>query len=224
MNWRDAKIGYDKSQELFVSYYLTGEPIECPRGFEELQNSVCELYDSCVNQAHRPSEYRIDSNFGLAFYILTKERYGLDTRYAGNPGLWRFLSLLVLPRIVRDRCGIEHPDKVFGKKKCRLWLYVIWWFSHLSWQGNKEDTARVMDGLTTDFILQLVDRIGENGYRLQLCRNIMKAVHENRLSNEQFRKLMVLNTAWLQSIEPALFANGETGYVESLIRCVAQQN
>ena len=225
MKWQNAKISYGKSKELFDAF-SQGETFSCPAEFVELRNAISRLYydvKSKIDPNDRAFGYKIDSNFGLELYVMLRDKYQLSTRQTGNASFWRFLSLCVVPEIVMERCGQDHPDKVW-KKPRRIWLFTIWWFAHLCWNEDEKQTSDIQQGLSTDFILQLVDRIGGNGYRLQLCRTLMKTINDKNLKDTDFfRKLMVLNTAWLQSIEPALYKDHENGYVNALIDHVASQ-
>ena len=218
MHWKE--ISKCVSEDLYNDF-VREQRISCPCDFDELRHQLVTLYDktrASLNQFERHKyEYRLDSQFGIKFYMLMKDKYQLGTRQAGSTGFWRFLSLKVIPDIVADRCGLDHPDK-FWRKSRRIWLYVIWWFIHLSWQGNEEKTSEVIENLSTDFELQLVDRAGDYGYRLELCRTLMQKISIlGWKKQEQFRKLMVLSTAWLQTIEPALYENAERGFVDSLV-------
>ena len=91
---------------------------------------------------------------------------------------------------------------------------------HLSWQGDEESTREILKDNSTDEILQLVDRCGRDGYRVDLYREIMKQYAEmdvtERRKDQVFRKMMVLNTAKVQVIEPALVDGGEIKYVDDL--------
>lgn len=218
MHWKE--ISKRISEDLYNDF-VKEQRVSCPYEYENLRYQIKTLYDeiktSLIQSERNKYEYRLDSQFGIKFYMLMKDKYKLGTRQAGSPGFWRFLSLKVIPDVVVDRCGLEHPDKIWRKSR-RIWLYVIWWFIHLSWQGDEAKTSAVIENLSTDFELQLIDRSGDYGYRLELCRALMRKISiQGWKKQEQFRKLMVLSTAWLQTIEPALCENGENGFVDSLI-------
>ena len=153
-------------------------------------------------------------------YETLNNKYGMNVRLASTAGIWRYLSVCVVPDLVEKRYGTDHPDR-FWKKPKRLWLRVLWWYIYLSWQGTARQTIEVLKDNSTDEILQLVDRCGRGGYRVELYRAMMKKHGEldpvERRRNELFRKMMVLNTARVQVVEPALVDRGEEGYVDSLI-------
>ena len=143
----------------------------------------------------------------------------MTLRLAATEGVWRFLSVKVVPDIIALRYGKDHPDR-FWKKPKRLWLRVIWWYIYLSWQGDEKSTADVLKNNSTDEIAQLVDRCGRGGYRVSLYREFMKKYSEldvsERREKDIFRKTMKLNTARVQVIEPALVDGGERQYVDDL--------
>ena len=61
---------------------------------------------------------------------------------------------------------------------------------------------------------------GRGGYRVDLYRELMRKnglveIAERR-KNQLFRKMMVLNTARVQVLEPELTTGGNRGYVETL--------
>ena len=127
--------------------------------------------------------------------------------------------MCVVTDLIEKRYGKDHPDR-FWKKPKRLWLRVLWWYIYLSWQGSEEETIAVLKDNSTDEILQLVDRCGRGGYRVDLYREMMLKNSQldpaERRKKQLFRKMMVLNTARVQVMEPELTVGGNKGYVESL--------
>ncbi len=95
------------------------------------------------------------------------------------------------------------------------------------WQGSVEATREVLKDNSTDEILQLVDRCGRGGYRVGLYRELMKKNSELdvvlRRQKQVFRKMMVLNTARVQVLEPELTPGGNRGYVDSLSEYFTQR-
>ena len=91
----------------------------------------------------------------------------------------------------------------------------------MSWQGDEEATREILKDNSTDEILQLVDRCGRGGYRVELYRELMRQHAEldvaERRKTQIFRKIMVLNTARVQVVEPGLVSGGEKQYVSDLI-------
>jgi hypothetical protein len=166
-------------------------------------------------------EYPTDLEAGLALYrILSPENIGL--RAASDEGIWKYLSTEILPDVVFARCGDN--ENRFWKLKRRIWLKTAWWYIHLSWQGDEEKTRNILQELTTDEIVQLVERVG-SGYRTDLNREIMKQLPAYRSKSSHrdiFRILMKLNTARLIATEPSFCDGGTVGYVQRLYSSLAQ--
>jgi len=162
------------------------------------------------------NEYRYDLMFGLRMY----ENLRISPRIAADNKHWIHRSVYVVPDIVFWRWGPNAHERYY-KVPARIWLKTLWWYIHLSWQGNANDTFRVLEMNSTDTIVQLVERSGTHGYRLKLCRVLMRQYYEYCKNNGKsdadfFRRLMKLNTARLAAIEPALCEGEEEGYVAKL--------
>lgn len=222
--WRELSRA---NSEVDFNEYCLSKAIPCPEEYKELRTDILYIFDETLVQLGISKEqiglqnnsYKVDYIFGLKLYALLTDKYFVRERLAANEGFWRFLSLKVVPDVVESRYSINHPDR-FWKKPKRVWLRVIWWYIYLSWQGTAEKTANVLSNNSTDEILQLVDRCGRGGYRVDLYRAIMRKYSkldiQERRKSQIFRKMMVLNTARVQVMEPALSENGEDGYVDDL--------
>ena len=232
MNWLELKR--DEAQRLFEQYCEFGE-YKYHTEYNEIRNDLCMLFEntlceigiSCDQISQKNYSYQLDLLFGLALYEVLNEKYGMNVRLASTEGIWRYLSICVVPDLVEKRYGKDHPDR-FWKKSKRLWLRVLWWYIYLSWQGTREETRRVLQDNSTDEILQLVDRCGRGGYRVDLYRELMRKNSElsisDRRKNQLFRKMMVLNTARVQVLEPALTSGGNRGYVDALAEYFLREN
>lgn len=221
------ELDKDKAAELFSEYCST-QKIDCPAEFSTLRDDMCSMFVQTLSEIGISPEmistknyaYQVDYIFGLKMYSLLNKKYGMSTRTASSADVWRFLSIQVVPDIIDLRYGTGHPDRYWKKAK-RLWLRVLWWYIHLSWQGDENETAAVLKDNSTDEILQLVDRCGRGGYRVELYRELMRQHAElnaaERRKKQIFRKIMVLNTARVQVIEPGLVNGGEEQYVSQLI-------
>lgn len=224
MNWKEIKT--EEAREMFLEYYES-KSFNFEKGYTELRKDLCMLFESSLQEleinefeiAQKNNSYQLDLNFGIKMYETLNSKYGMNVRLASTPGVWRYISVAVVPDLVEKRYGIDHQDR-FWKKSKRLWLRVLWWYIYLSWQGTAQQTFNILKDNSTDEILQLVDRCGRGGYRVELYRALMKKNSEldpaERRKKGLFRKLMVLNTARVQVIEPALSDGGEEGYVDSL--------
>lgn len=164
------------------------------------------------SNASGPGAY--DIKVGLALYRVLAEA-GMDIRTAADDGWWRFLSLRVLPDLVKSRWDSAPPVR-FWKGRSRIWLRAMWWTVHLTWQGSEEDTRKVLESVTTDTVVQLVERPGKGGFRIDLSRLIFQKRRLRKPSQEQFRAIMKLNTAQIVLKEPQFCEGGLSGYVDAL--------
>lgn len=224
LNWKE--ISREDSSNRF-NEYCKDKNVNCPEEYAGLRDEITKLFVLTLSEIGidpvdintKNYAYQIDYIFGLKLYKLLTESYNMSIRTAASEGVWRYLSVCVVPDLVELRYGIDHPDR-FWKKPKRIWLRVIWWYIHLSWQGDEESTKEVLKDNSTDEILQLVDRCGRDGYRVDLYREIMKKYasmdSDKRRKDQIFRKMMVVNTARVQVIEPELVDGGESEYLNEI--------
>ena len=227
MKWDEIRFDSDEAALKFEDY-KTSKEILCSKEFETLRNDITKCFSTVLSEIgighedipKKNNSYLVDYKFGLKLYSMLNNQYGMTVRSASSADVWRFLSVTVVPDVVEMRYGLNHPDR-FWKKAKRIWLRVIWWYIYLSWQGSEEDTANVIKDNSTDEILQLVDRCGRGGYRVEAYRELMKQHAmldpSERRKKQLFRRVMVLNTARVQVIEPGLVNGGVNNYVSSLI-------
>lgn len=171
------------------------------------------------------ASYKYDLLFGLALYEYLIEEFpvnnskdSINLRLFSDSEFWIYLSVIVIPDIVSERWSLDNHNRFFGTRN-RIWLFTIWWYIHLSWQGNADETYEILKGMSTDTILNLVDRTGRFGYNVELYREIMKEyskVEVNQGYGMLFRKIMVTNQLWLETTEPSLHVNGVEAYVHDL--------
>ena len=224
MEW--LQITQEEAGQRFDEFKDTGR-FEYDSRYESLRNDLCVLFKSALKNIgitadminQKNNSYLVDIQFGIKLYTTLESKYGMNVRTASTDGVWRYLCVCVVPDLVAARYGTEHPDR-FWKKSRRLWLRVIWWYIYLSWQGSEKDTYNVLKNNSTGEILQLVDRCGKGGYRVELYRALMRRNSEidpgSRRRRELFRKMMVLNTARVQVVEPELTDGGCAAYVKEL--------
>lgn len=165
------------------------------------------------------SLYHQDLLLALKLFEILNEVYDFSEREASQDGKWRFLSLNVVPELIHNRWGFN--ESRFYQHSSRMYLKSLWWYIYLSWQGTGADTYSILRGNTTDELVQLVERTGSKGYRVDVYRKVMKYYSEVNTSekqnkNEIFRKVMKLNTARVKIIEPALYKGGTSQYVKEL--------
>jgi hypothetical protein len=192
---------------------------------KDLFNCFQETLEVLQIQQIKGKEYEVDLEFGIRMYILLVNKYKFNERHASDDGIWRYLSLKIVPDITFKRWGLN-PQRFYFESR-RLWIKSLWWYIHLSWQDDYDKTLNVLKDNTTDELVQLVERSGPSGYRVQLCRKIM--YHYSSLSSEKkkrgsqiFRRIMKLNTARSKVVEPSLVIGGEEKYVKELFEYFGQ--
>lgn len=191
-------------------------PYELSPEMKQIRSQVIAIlpaYDSTAkSNAFGPGVY--DMKVGLAIYMILEDA-GMDIRTAADDGWWRFLSLCVLPDLVKSRWEGAPPVR-FWMGRSRIWLRAMWWTVHLTWQGSEDSTRKVLEDVTTDTVVQLVERPGKGGFRVDLTRSIFRLRRLRKPSQDQFRAIMKLNTAQIVLKEPVLCEGGLFGYVDGL--------
>lgn len=202
---------------------------------KDLQNYDEKVRNEAIEKEKK--EYYQDVHFGLFLYEYLLKQPGFNMRTAANDDFWRYLSIKVVPDLVAKRWGKDN-DAHYWSKPARIYLRCIWWYIHLSWQGDVEKTMKVLDSpcFSTDSILNLVERTGRKGTYIGVYRCIM--YYYSKLSLEEierfnksdaiskgkkedlFRVIMKLHTAKVMVMEPELYPGGEMEYVKSLFRDV----
>jgi hypothetical protein len=204
---------------------VEGEAVVLREELITLFNNVLKDLSLLESQVSKKKNYQVDLEFGLKLFHLLEKYKTFNMRTASNNDFWRFLSISVIPDVVYLRWGLSETR--FWKEPRRIWLKTIWWYIYLSWQGSIEDTKEILKDNTTDEIVQLVERAGTNGYRVDLAREIMKIYgsfdKEKKSRNQSiFRKVMKLNTAKVETIEPAFHLKGEQTYARQLFEYFEQ--
>lgn len=217
-------VVYTKAQAKFKFQQIEGEQENCaPRQvkvpFVHLRKIIMnEKKTFLIDETKKINSYAFDLNMGLLLYRVLKEDYSFNERLAAQDEMWRYLSLEVFPDLVYERFGMN--DQRFYKGTRRIWLKSIWWYIHLSWQGTEEETFYTLKDNSSDEILQLLDRSGSGGYRIELTREVMRQykLYSNCKVPQLFRRVLKLNTARLNMTEPSLVEGGIETYVKDLFK------
>ena len=221
INWESIIYDITKAGKDFERLQVKStsvEPINPRNEFIELRQKLIKARDDIFEAYNLDKvnklEYSFDLLFGLEVYEILKEDIGFTNRVATNDDVWRYLSVCVIPDIVHSRWSLNADH--FYKISRRIWMKTIWWYIHLSWRGNKEDTYEILKDNSTDTILQLVERPGI-GYYTEMYRELMlQYTNYEDKSRNLFRMVLKLNTARLLTISPELVEGGIPGYVSSL--------
>lgn len=215
-NWRLTKL---KAEEEFLKL---NEQSLIPAGLDEriekLRSSLLEVVVPIREQyKDKLQSHSYDYQVGMAIYILLRDEFSFHEREAAQNELWYFLSIKVIPDLVEERFGLN-ANRFYNSPR-RIWLKTIWWYIHLSWQGDRELTMKILENNSTDDIVQLVERSGRSGYRVDFSRDLMS--YYSTISNDVrgrsiFRRVMKLNTARIKTVEPNLMVGGNEAYVKAL--------
>ena len=184
--------------------------------------------DILAAKSDKNKAYALDLAFAIKLHK-TLTKHGFNLRMASNDKVWIYLCIKICPDIVYDRFkgddGSSIPVDHFWRKSRRIYLKTLWWYIHLSWQDadTVEDsynkTYDILKNNSTDEILNLVERSGSDGYRVDVYRAIMAEYARTDLKKsvkQLLRKVMVLNTARTTLVEPGLAEGGVKGYVKEL--------
>lgn len=211
-----------KNDELSRAYFdLSGQLFEASRDAERIANDFGKSRRS----------YEFDLNFGISLYTILNSQKGFCMRIAAKDDIWRFISVKVIPTIIQSRWGndLQRFTGIGPKGDARLYLKTLFWYIHLSFQKNSKDpisaTYEILKNNSTSTIIDLVERTGK-GYDIKLSRELMRQFGQiqNLTGREEiFRKIMKLNTAWLETIVPEFSLGGVEGYVRFLINEVVHE-
>lgn len=220
--------------EQLIDMWSRHEIDEFPLSYSSLRKKLVEQYDSIKNYINNDpilcssttKTYQLEYRYALQVYKILNEE-GMTVRNASDDGVWRFLSIIVLPDIIYDRWKKPdspkyiNADRFYGATR-RIWFKILWWYVYLCWQGTSEETEKLISGNNANEISQLVERAGTGGYRVELFREIMKYYdtkisRDNRIKEHNLlSRVLQLNIARCQIVEPDLVPNGIAGYVEGL--------
>lgn len=186
--------------------------------YSELRSKVLAAYTDAIEKGG----YAIDLSVGFCLYTELNMDNGFTTVLANDNDIWRYISVKIFPDITYLRYPrLGKDDLRINKKRFyshtrRIWLKTLWWYIHLSWQGDVKTTYKVLKDFGTDTISDFIERPGK-GYRLVLFREIMKYYSTvNEKSAELFNKIAKQNLVNCRTIEPALAEEAEEGYVKEL--------
>ena len=206
----EAKVEFDKLVENNFN------PIsDIPEEYREIRIKLVNKFNEL--ESLNFNKYKMDLHFGLYLYELLNSIFYFNEKMAdaSNMGFWYYLSIKILPDLVYKRWEEKNLATRFYKTDKRVWLFSMWIYIHLSWQGSIEDTRIVLENNNTDIIVQIIERAGE-GYEIELIRQLMKQIYQKGVQS-LIRRIMVLNTIYLKTIEPQIFTGGYEGYVKMLI-------
>lgn len=196
--------------------------------YDELREKVIVTYkraqDDYKDESKSRRDYYTDLKVGFVLYGMLSLSDGFSIVKANDDDIWRYMSCKVFPDITYLRYpksakgDIRLAKKRFYSHPRRIWVKTLWWFIHLSWQGDEEKTLEVLEKCNIDAINKVFEQPGK-GFRTELSREIIKqyALTVNNKSSKKFESIQKQNLVNCRTVEPALTVEKEEGYVRSLI-------
>lgn len=227
MNWKE--LSKNESKVLFDDFTEDVATIKSmdDKEYQELKKLIEDAFDKALDTLNITKDelsstvgkYKFDCYFGYETYkIFSEGKYKMGEREASNDDIWRYIQMKIIPELLFYRWTINMENRIYNQSN-RLYLKVLWWYYHLSFKNNYEETLQMLldPSNSSDTIVALVERCGNNGYRIDLYRKIMYEKTKNKIDTKPFRKMMVLNSAMIKVVNPYLTENGIDGYVSGLI-------
>lgn len=219
---KNYKLNNTDKEELFQNIINNNFILDLDVGDLKIRNDVIQTIEK--HEFEKKDKYVYDVNMGYALFIALNNN-GIKQRQLFDKNFWEYLSIKILPDYVKERYQLDRYRYFVEKGLNRVWLYTIWWYFYLSFNGEAEKTRFMLltKNFSTDTILNMVDRKGE-GYNVLLYRKIIEAYSKlvidqkvvGRNAQEVFRFIMILNTSHVGIIEPAYYKDGIDGYVKYL--------
>ena len=213
-------------QDLVAHWSRFDLPTEYHPSYADFRKELVQAFQAALEESTGKMSYLLDLKVGLVLYRLLPPGKDFSVIQANDNGIWRYISVKVMPDItylrypdpekgIRDEGGRLNHKRFYAATR-RIWLKSLWWYVHLSWQGNENATYEVLRDNGTDNINKLIETPGR-GYRVSLFRNMMLEYAKTAPHKvKEFAASAKLNNAKCVSMEPALTAGGEKGYVHRL--------
>ena len=219
-------LGKQEAVVIWNNYQENGWVLpELSGSYLSLRNDLVSIFNSVLEKGLKLKNYDFDAVFAIALYKLFDKLELSNLRTVSNDGFWRYLSLIVIPDLVKARW--EKDDSIssgfadhFFRRPNRIWLKSLWWYVYLSFNENLDTTRGILlsGHFSTDTILNLVERSGRTGTNIELFRAIMRIYCKEAVCSEKnFQRIMKLNTVKSQVIEPMLVVGGVDAYVRGII-------
>ena len=186
--------------------------------YRSMRKTIFEIHAKIKQK----KEYLYDLEMALQLYQYFNDQKWFNESIASNYDFWRYICVKVAPEIIVKRHGFNR--EYFYDKNVRMYFPTMWWYIHMSYQGEIAKTRKCLENLNTDYILQLVERPGRSGMYLEITREIIKRISlvpRNVLNKKigglnLFRRVLLLNTAKINNYNLVLEHNVEK-YVENLL-------
>lgn len=203
---------------------------ELPEDYVTLRKLLVSTFDTTISENTEVQKnrlgYLIDLNVGFAVYEFLSNEEKFTTIHANDDDVWRYISCAVIPDITYERYpnaaqgDLRINSKRFFAHTRRIWIKTLWWYIHLSWQGDRNSTFEILKDFGTDTISDFIERPGRGkGYRIPLFRAMVNGYSRvDNKSADLFNSISKLNLVKCKTLEPALTQNKEHGYIEELLQ------
>ena len=224
-------LSREESRDLFEKYLSYGEiPDDFVNNLPAEYLSLRKKMIKIENSYDKEDAYQFDLQFALKLYDFLNNEAFFNETVAEDNDFWRYLCMCVVPDLVARRHGLV--ASYFYEKPGRIYLQAMWWFIHMSYQGSTEKTYEALKSLNTDYILQLVERKGRDGFYLEVTREIIHFISilpidiVNKRINKTnlFRRVLIQNTAKQDNYNLTVDGKANT-YVKALFKaCKVEVN
>ena len=203
----------------------------------DLRYLANELNSAFRVEASGKTPYQQDLIYGKHLYRILSTSSWLNWSVATNKDFWRYIALYTMPQIVYDRFGPKEGEVLkesalaghFYAKYERIYPYTLYWIYKICDQGTPEATFDFLSKscFSTDTILNVVERMGPKGFRLDVYRLIIgkfsgldhsKYTKTIGSPNLVLRALLVEHGIKNSVYIPELFKGGIDGYVEKVFK------
>lgn len=195
--------------------------------YEDFRRELLAVFNSTLIETSGKMNYLLDLRVGIKLYQLMPLGKNFSIIQANDDDIWRYISVKVMPDITYlrypnpEKGSLRINQKRFYSHTRRIWLKTLWWYIHLSWQGNASDTFEALKNNGVDNINKLIETPGR-GYRLQLFRSMILEYYKTRPHKvKDFAAFTKLNNAKCVSVEPELTYGGVAAYAKKLLEEVS---
>ena len=110
MNW--VELSREESSKLFDQFCESGE-FSFKEEYQSLREDMCLLFENALKEIgitedqiqQKNYSYQLDLRFGIKLYTTLNQKYGMNVRFAATEGIWRYLSVCVVPDLIEKRYG-----------------------------------------------------------------------------------------------------------------------
>ena len=168
-----------QAEKLLNNYFLNREnyTFNLPLEYAKIREELVRMYNESLilkSNTKKIDEYDTDLSFAFKIYKYFNSFDWFDESVASNYKFWAYICVCVIPDIIERRHGAQ--IEYFYEKNVRMYVPTMWWYIHMSYQGNDQDTLNCLRNLSTDYIMQLVERPGRDGLYLSVSRKIMNYI------------------------------------------------